>query len=77
MKKQKMLTWTVEFSVSDNWVADGFDLTDERALDMLTSDLRFAYSDELKAKVTKTPSKEQIAKLQGYKSVKDMERDNK
>ena len=63
-----MITWTVELSVSDNWVADGFELTDERALDMLASDLTFAYKGtELQAKVIKAPSKEQIAKLQGYK----------
>jgi len=64
-KRTKMLTWTVQFSVDPSWVADGFDLTDERALDMLAHDLCFAYIDtELKAKVIKSPSEKLIAGLQ-------------
>lgn len=61
-----MLKWTVEFSVDSSWVADGFDLTDERAKEMLASDLGYAYGHELKARVLKYPSAERIARLQGY-----------
>ena len=66
-----MLKWTVEFSVDSTWVADGFDLTDERAKEMLNNDLRYAYGHELKAKVTKYPSAEKVARLQGYTSSQD------
>lgn len=60
-----MLRWTVEFAVDSSWVADGFDLTDERAKEMLAYDLRYAYGHELGAKVIKSPSAERIARLQG------------
>jgi len=62
--------WTVEFEVDECWVADGFNLTDERALAMLTADLCYANSEELKAKVIKSPDVERIAKVQGYSNAK-------
>ena len=62
----KTYKWTVEFTVSANWVEDGFDLTDERALEMLQSDLGYAYESELGAHVIKAPSREAILKEQGY-----------
>lgn len=58
--------WTVEFSVDESWVADGFDLDDDRAKEMLSGDLRYAYGNELDAKVIKKPSAKRIAKVQGY-----------
>ena len=65
----KMFTWTVEFQVSENWVADGFDLTDERALKMLANDLGWADMEtELKARVVDRPSEAEIRKAQGYES---------
>jgi hypothetical protein len=65
------LTWTVEISVEKLWVSDGFELTDERAQDMVLNDLQFAMGHEVKCKVIKTPDREIVAKLQGYKSYKD------
>jgi hypothetical protein len=59
--------WTVEFEVDETWVADGFDLTDERALQMLANDLSYAYGHELGAKVLKAPKPEAVRKAQGYK----------
>lgn len=59
------LKWTVELSVDSTWIADGFDLTDERALHMLQNDLEFAWPGELAAKVITYPAPEKIAKLQG------------
>lgn len=64
------LRWTVEFAVDESWVADGFILTDDRALDMLSHDLGWAnVGTELGAKVIKAPDPEKIAKLQGYPTV--------
>lgn len=58
--------WTVEFGVSDNWVADGFELNDARALEMLANDLRWAnIGMELKAKVLTKPPKKSVKKAQG------------
>lgn len=60
--------WTVEFTVDETWVADGFNLTDLRALDMLAGDLRYAnVGTELAARVVKAPDPMKIAKAQGYK----------
>ena len=60
------LKWVVEFGVDESWVADGFDLTDDRALDMLSHDLCYAnIGTELSARVIKRPSKVTIEKLQG------------
>ncbi|MFA5385705.1 MAG: hypothetical protein WC364_13810 [Eubacteriales bacterium] len=60
-----MLKWTVEFSVDPSWIADGYDLTDERALEMLAGDLRHAHIEtELAAKVISAPKKEIIEGLQ-------------
>ena len=56
-----MLKFTVEFEVSPVWIADGFDMTDERAQMMLESALPYANSEtELRARVVKKPSKAAI-----------------
>lgn len=61
--------WTVEFEVDEVWVADGFVLTSERALDMLSSDLGWAdISSELSARVVSHPDLESVAKAQGYRN---------
>jgi hypothetical protein len=62
-----MFRWTVEFEVAETWVADGFDLTDQRAIEMLSGDLRYANVDaELGAKVITAPDPKEIRKAQGY-----------
>lgn len=62
--------WIVEFSVDKTWVEDGFELTADRAKNMLENDLQFAYGHELGARILKAPPQKDIAKVQGYKSVK-------
>ena len=62
----KMLKYTVNFWVDESWVADGFDLTDERAKDMLNGDLQYAYGHELHARVVSAPKPELVARIQGY-----------
>ncbi len=57
---------TVEIGVADVWVADGFDLDDDRAQTMLEQHISWAYSHELRAKVIKAPSPARIRKEQGY-----------
>jgi hypothetical protein len=51
-------TWTVEFKVSGTWVADGFNLTDDRAMTMLRNALGWARDDELGARVLAAPPAE-------------------
>lgn len=63
----KTFKWTVEFEVAECWVADGFDMTDRRALDMLSQDLSYAnIGTELSAKVKRSPSPKSIAIAQGH-----------
>lgn len=62
----KKLKWTVEFEVDESWVADGFELNDEVAHDMLAHFLSYAYNSEIGAKVLSGPPLKEIWKLQGY-----------
>lgn len=62
----KRFKWTVEFEVDETWVADGFDLTDERAKDMIEGQLGYAYPHETSAKVVSAPSPIEIRLAQGY-----------
>lgn len=67
-------TWTVEISVDDTWVEDGFNLSNPTCRESWLDDniLPHAYSYEKKIKVIKHPDLKKIAKLQGYNSVKSM-----
>jgi len=63
MKKFK---WVVEFEVDEKWVADGFNLTNLKAIGMLEDKLPFASGAEFKATVIKAPDFKLIRKTQGY-----------
>lgn len=64
----KPYSWIVRFDVAPVWVADGFNLTDERALEMLEQDLRYATSgEELAARVIVAPPAAFILEEQGYR----------
>lgn len=62
----KTFKWVVEFEVDETWVADGFNLTDERAHLMIQKDLAYSYPSETSAKVIKAPKMEEIMEVQGY-----------
>lgn len=62
MKKFK---WTVEITVDETWVADGFDLTDERAHAIVCNDLSYAFGHEIKCKVIARPSMAEVNIAQG------------
>lgn len=68
----KSFKWTVEIIVDPTWVADGFELTEDRAHDMLAHDLQFAHNREIGVRIVKSPSDKRIAKEQGYKTVEEM-----
>ena len=60
----KSYKWTVQFEVSENWIDDGFNITDKTALRMLEEYLPYAYGHELNAKVIKSPKQlEELCKL--------------
>lgn len=56
--------WTVEVEVDESWIADGFNLTRDRALQMISAVLPFADSKEYNAKIIEAPAKEKIEKAQ-------------
>ena len=62
----KSFSWTVKFTVDPVWVADGFDLDNERALEMLAAALPYAQGSELRAQVIAAPPAHAIRKEQGY-----------
>lgn len=61
VKKQK---WVIEFEVSEEWIADGFEITETRANCMISAALPFATSSEFSAKIISKPSKSVIKKIQ-------------
>lgn len=63
--------WTVKIKVHKKWVEDGFDLTDYRANNMIQHELPYSSALEVKARVKSRPTDSLIAKVQGYKTVKD------
>lgn len=64
---ENRFSWVVRFDVAPEWVADGFVMTDEIALDMLSDKLSFANMDtELAAQVIVAPPAMRIAIEQGY-----------
>ena len=61
-------TWTVEVAVHPVWVADGFNLTEERLHGILQRTLDFATSGEVAGRVISAPDPEEIRAEQGYRS---------
>lgn len=65
---KRFYSWIVEFEVAEDWVADGFDLDDERAADMLDKALGgWCYPGERRARVLKAPPRADIRREQGYR----------
>lgn len=60
----RFVKWTVEIQVEESWVADGFDLTKERAHDMVADTLPGAMNTEIKVKIIEKPRKAVIKQLQ-------------
>lgn len=65
-KTAKPFSWVVRFTVAPAWIQDGFTLTNERARDMLASEVSSAHGDEIEAVVLEAPSALQICRMQGY-----------
>lgn len=62
----KMYQWTVVFSVDPTWVADGFEMTDDRAHSMIQHEIMGSYDNEVVARVTRAPDPKQIQVEQGH-----------
>ena len=62
----KTFTWVVEFEVTETWVEDGFNITQDRATDMMANALPYADGTEFKVTVLQAPDAKLIRKTQGY-----------
>lgn len=62
----KKFRWVVEMEVDETWVADGFNLTNDRAQELMQQILPWSYSHETTAKVLEAPPIEEIMRVQGY-----------
>jgi hypothetical protein len=62
------LTFIVQISVDESWIADGYFLDAERVKNNLGP--YGAYDHEVSAKMLKTPPLKRVATLQGYKTIK-------
>jgi len=67
----KVYWWTMRIGVSATWVADGFDLDDDRAHDMLSHHLPHAFGHELHAEVLHAPDPREVAGEQGFNTVEE------
>lgn len=65
-KTVKPFTWIVRFDVAPEWVADGFTLSDQRALEMLGRETSGCMSTELAACVLQGPDLSRVLREQGY-----------
>ena len=54
--------WVVEFSVDMRWIADGFNLTDELAKEMIERQLPYSYVAETSARVISAPDARELAR---------------
>lgn len=71
----KRFKWTVEIEIDETWVADGFDITDDRLLDIIAHALPYAYGHEFTGKVLSAPKRSEVLRAQGYeKEARDAER---
>ena len=62
----KYLKWTVEISVAESWVTDGFDLSQKEYKLALLANYLLPYAGvgEIKVRVVKKPRKVRMEKLQ-------------
>ena len=63
---KKKIYWTVKFGIDHSWVADGFELTNERVKGMLAKTLLYAHNSEISARVIGKPDRKVIRRIQGY-----------
>lgn len=64
-RKPQTFKWTIQIEIAERWVADGFNLTDEQAQDMIEQRLSCATPDEVKARVVRAPSASALASAKG------------
>lgn len=67
----KRFKWIVEIEIDKHWVEDGFNITKDSIKDRVAHMVPFANSFEYSGKVLASPPEREIAKAQGYKTLKE------
>lgn len=65
MKKQTF-KWILELEVSEYWVADGFDITEENVQDIANAMNPYAIVGEYRVRILQAPAPETVRQAQGY-----------
>lgn len=64
--RMRKFKWVVEITVDKTWVEDGFELTNDRANDMVRKEVAYAYGHEVSARVLSAPPQDEIKRVQGF-----------
>ena len=64
--KKRTFKWTLEIEVSEYWVADGFDITEENVQDIADALLPYAIEGEYRVRILQAPDPETVRQAQGY-----------
>ncbi len=65
----KFYTWSIEIQIAAAWVADGFDITDAKAHNIMARHLSWANGSEIRARVLTRPPDAEVAEEMGYSDV--------
>lgn len=64
--KKRTFKWVLEIEVSEDWVADGFDITEENVQNIADGINPYAVEGEYTARILKAPAPELVRQAQGY-----------
>jgi len=68
---QRFFRWVVEIRMDEKWVADGFDITDQRMCDTIMAVYPHISGTEVECQVISHPPDEEVAKEMGFKNVQE------
>ena len=63
---QRTFKWVLEVEVSEDWVADGFDITEENVQDIANALNPYAIEGEYRVRILQAPAPELVRQAQGY-----------
>ena len=63
---QRTFKWVLEVEVSEYWVADGFDITEENVQDIANALNPYAIEGEYRVRILQAPAPELVRQAQGY-----------
>ncbi len=64
--KDNKFKWTVEIEINKTWIGDGFEIKEDNLHSAINELIPYAYTDEIKVKILKSPDSKAILTAQGY-----------